>query len=199
MAVAVRTQQAQILKTMVIANPVDVVQVHREPLAAPLGDPACFTLIYEQAGLEKARFQVISANPASNQLADWSAARAGFHFPATSGFVPCLRGKPEPFAAFAICMTFVVIPLHLGPIVHAAAIVQGTWPVDCAEPHAEFPAPDRFHPGRMAEAEMPLAFGETMAVVVEFLDRCPVVHPLHGLIIVEQVFECVAGMLPGGN
>ena len=199
LAVAVRAQHAKVLDPMVVSDAVDVVDVHPNGRAVPFGQAARGTNLRKKPGGKQAEFDVASAASPGEQFIDWHRARTGLDFAPQARFVPRLCGKAEPLHAFAISVARVVITLDFGPVVDPPPVVAGGRPLSRPQAPHEFASSQSPHPRRVAEAEVSPALRKTMALIVEFLDRCPIVHPPHAHIIIEQTFECVAKMLPEGN
>jgi hypothetical protein len=61
LAVTVRTEEEQVLKPVVKAVAIDVVQFERESLAAPLTQTALLAALLLEAGIEQPHFDVATA------------------------------------------------------------------------------------------------------------------------------------------
>ena len=124
LAVAVGTEQPEILKPVVVGYAVDVVERERQRPVAPLGEPALFTFVLLQALADQAPFEVEPMGPTAldQKLAERGCRRARDQLAPLNRAVPRSRRESEPQPARSKARSLVVIGLDGGPVVTPAAI-----------------------------------------------------------------------------
>jgi hypothetical protein len=123
-------QELEILQPVVFPVAIDVMELHRQGLPPPLGDPAPLASVLLETGIDEPCLHVRATSLAARHedLLDWRDPFARNDGAAPHSLAPGCRGKTETLAALAHRETFIDCRLHLAPVVPAGATVIGWHP-----------------------------------------------------------------------